>query len=348
MRLEVLLLGAWALLATPVHAASGASAVGLSAPAGASPMIIGHRGSPGRLPDHTLEGYALAVEQGADAIEPDLVSTKDGVLVARHENELSQTTDVATRFPDRKRVAVVDGERVEGWFVEDLTLAEVRTLRARQPWPDRPHDHDGAYLVPTFDEVLALAERLGRARGRPVAVIPELKHSTYFRALGLPLEPPLLAALRARGLTGSPHVVVQSFELQNLEALAGAITARRLLLVGPPDMAIPGDTRTYGAVLADLPALRRRVEAIGVPREYVWGPDGPTDLVTRAHAAGLQVFVWTFRAERPGPAGGGDLTAEIAAFLRLGVDGVFADQPDIAAAAAARVAAERAAGPAVP
>ena len=239
-------------------------------------MIIGHRGSPGRLPDHTLEAYTLAVEQGADAIEPDLVRTRDGVLVARHENELGLTTDVASRFPGRKRVATVDGERVEGWFVEDFTFAELRTLRARQPWPDRPHDHDGKYLVPTFDEVLDLAARLGAARGRPVTVVPELKHSTHFRALGLPLEEPF-------------------------------------------------------------------VEALGVPRELLWAPEGPTGFVERARAAGLGLYVWTFRAERPGPAGNGDPVAEIAAFLRLGVDGVFADQPELAVAAAVRVAAERAA-----
>jgi len=296
------------------------------------PLLIGHRGSPGRLPDHTLEGYTLAVEQGADAIEPDLVITKDGVLVARHENELSQTTDVAARFPDRRRTTVVDGDTVDGWFSEDFTLAELRTLRAVQPWPDRPHDHDGLYLIPTFDEVLALAARLGAARGRPVAVVPETKHPSYFRSIGLPLEPPLIDALRRHNVaTVNPNLplVVQSFELSNLEALAADVTVRRLLLVDAPKTTVPGDTRTYGDLLADLPALRQKVECIGVARNMIWGPDGPTDLLARAHAAGLQVYVWTFRAERPGPAGA-DVVNEIAAFLRLGVDGVFADQPDLA------------------
>jgi glycerophosphoryl diester phosphodiesterase len=296
------------------------------------PLVIGHRGSPGRLPDHTLEGYTLAVEQGADAIEPDLVITKDGVLVARHENELSQTTDVAARFPERRRTTVVDGDTVDGWFAEDFTLAELRTLRVVQPWPDRPHDHDGLYLIPTFDEVLDLAARLGAARGRPVAVVPETKHPSYFRALGLPLEPPLVEALRRHGVaTANPSlpVIVQSFELANLQALAADVTVRRLLLVDAPTVTVPGDTRTYGDLLADLPALREKVECLGVSREMVWGADGPTDLLARAQAAGLQVFVWTFRAERPGPAGA-DVVAEIAAFLRLGVDGVFADQPDLA------------------
>lgn len=282
------------------------------------PMIIGHRGSPGRLPDHTLAGYTLAIEQGADAIEPDLVATKDGVLVCRHENELSQTTDVAARFPERRRSATIDGLTVEGWFTEDLTLAELRTLRARQPWPDRPHDHDGEFPIPTFDEVLELAATRG------VAIVPEVKHPSYFRALGLPLEERLEEALRRHP---GVSVVIQSFELENLARFSGR---RRLFLVGAPDQVIPGDSRTYGQVLGDLPALRERAEAIGVSREMVWGPAGPTGLVERAHAAGLQVFVWTLRAERPGPAWNGDLVAEIRAYFALGVDAIFADQPDLA------------------
>ena len=171
-----------------------------------------------------------------------------------------------------------------------------------------------------------------RFGGRPVAVVPETKHPSYFRALGLPLEPPLVEALRRHGVaTANPSlpVIVQSFELANLQALAADVTVRRLLLVDAPTVTVPGDTRTYGDLLADLPALRGKVECLGVSREMVWGADGPTDLLARAQAAGLQVFVWTFRAERPGPAGA-DVVAEIAAFLRLGVDGVFADQPDLA------------------
>jgi len=290
------------------------------------PMIIGHRGAPGYLPDHTLEGYRLAVAQGADAIEPDLVLSKDGVLVVRHENELSQTTDVAARFPERRRTAVIDGETVEGWFTEDFTLAELRTLRAVQPWPDRPHDHDGRYSIPTFAEVLALAAELTSSTGRTISVVPELKHPTYFASIGLPVLPAWTEAMAARPFR--VPILLQCFELSLLEQLGGTSAPPLLLLVGHPDTPMPGDTRTYGQVLADLPALRRTVKAVGVPREFVWGPNGPTDFVERAHAAGLQVYVWTFRAERPGPAGGGDIEAEIAAFLALGVDGVFADQPD--------------------
>lgn len=297
------------------------------APAHPTPLIIGHRGSPGRLPDHTLEGYALAVAQGADAIEPDLVATRDGVLVARHENDLSATTDVAARFPERRRTAVVDGQRVEGWFTEDFTLAELKTLRAVQPWPDRPHDHDGRYAIPTFAEVLALADRLGAERGRPVLVVPELKHPTYFRSIGLPLEERFVAALDAWG-GPRDRVVVQCFELAPLGTLGGEGAPRRVFLVGDPRGTVPGDTRTYGALLADLPALRGQVEALGLPRELVWTAAGPTDVVARAHAAGLGVYVWTFRAERPGPPGEGDVERELAAYYGLGVDGVFADQPD--------------------
>ena len=298
------------------------------------PLIIGHRGAPGYLPDHTLEGYRLAVAQGADAIEPDLVMSKDGVLVVRHENELSRTTDVAQRFPERRRSAVIDGATVEGWFTEDFTLAELQTLRAVQPWPGRPHDHDGRYLIPTFDQVIALAVELSASTGRRITVVPELKHPSYFASIGLPFRPTIDAALYRVAM--DVPVLVQSFELEILEGLADSVRPPRLLLIGDPGAIVPGDTRSYGALLADLPALRQRVEGIGVSRDLVWGPAGPTDLVERAHAAGLRVYVWTFRAERPGPAFGGDIEAEIAAFLALGVDGLFVDQPDRAVRAAGR------------
>ncbi len=302
----------------------------LTAAAFAAPLVIGHRGAPGYLPDHTLEGYTLAVAQGADAIEPDLVISKDGVLVARHENELGHTTDVAAKFPERKRAATIDGERVEGWFTEDFTLAELKTLRAVQPWPDRPHDHDGRYLIPTFAEVLSLATKLGTERGRPVLVAPEWKHPTYFRSLGLPLEPAFFAELERWG-GPAEHVILQCFELGPIEAVDPARwPLTRLLLVGAPTSRIPHDARTYGQVLADLPTLRRKVDALGVPRELVWTVLGPTPLVAEAHAAGLRVIVWTFRKERPGPPGAGDVVAELRAYYDHGVDGVFADQPDLA------------------
>src|SRR5947207_8399653 len=178
-----------------------------------TPIIIGHRGAPGHVPEHTLEGYRLAAEMGADYIEPDLVSTKDGVLIVRHENEIGSTTDAATRFPDRKRTKTIDGTSITGWFSEDFTLAEIKTLRARERLEFRSHGWDGQFEVPTFDEVIQLAQQLGAELGRPIGVYPETKHPTYFRGIGLPLEDGVLAALEGRGWnTADAPVFIQSFE----------------------------------------------------------------------------------------------------------------------------------------
>ena len=146
-----------------------------------APLVIAHRGASGHRPEHTMEAYRLAIEMGADFIEPDLVSTKDGVLIARHENEISSTTDVADRFPDRKRTKTVDSQAITGWFSEDFTLAEIKTLRARERLPFRSHAYDGQFEIPTFDEILDLAQRMGEARGRAVGVYPETKHPTPWR-----------------------------------------------------------------------------------------------------------------------------------------------------------------------
>lgn len=292
-------------------------------------LVIGHRGSPGHLPDHTLEGYRLAFEQGADYLEPDLVITSDGHLIARHENDLTETTDVATKFPDRKTTKVVDGQSFTGWFAEDFTLAEIRTLRAVQPYASRPHGFDGQFAIPTFEEILALRDELAIAR--PVGVYPETKHPSYFRALGLPLEEPMLAALAAHGLDRPDGpVFVQSFELANLEALATPLP--KILLVGDADATPFGDTRTYGELLSDLPALATKVHGLGVHKDHLWNEQGPTGLLQRAHAAGLQVHVYTFRNEpdRLGPAADGSPEIELRRFIELGVDGVFADYPDVA------------------
>src|SRR5688500_9127596 len=162
-------------------------------------LIIGHRGASGHRPEHTIESYTLAIAMDADYIEPDLVSTKDGVLVARHENEIGGTTDVAEKFPARKTTKTIDGQSITGWFTEDLTLAEIRTLRAKERLPFRSHERDGLYPVPTFDEVLALADAKSRETGRTIGVYPETKHPTYFRSIGLPLEPPLLETLAKHG-----------------------------------------------------------------------------------------------------------------------------------------------------
>jgi glycerophosphoryl diester phosphodiesterase len=303
------------------------------APVASTPLVIGHRGAPGHLPDHTLEGYRLAAQMGADFLEPDLVPTKDGHLVARHENDLTHTTDVAERFPERRTTKTIDGQQVTGFFSEDFTLEEIRTLRAVQPYASRPHDHDGRYRVPTLEEVLALRAELSEELGRPVGVYPETKHPSYFRSLGLPLEPPLVDALRRHGLTDEDDpVFLQSFEPSSLLLLGSQLRVRRVLLVGDLEATPVDDERTYGALLADLPALRSWAHAIGVHTSHVWGPDGPTDLVDRAHGAGLAVHVYTFRMEpdKLGHAAQGDPRRELKAFYDLGVDGVFADYPDVA------------------
>lgn len=304
------------------------------------PLVIGHRGAPGHLPDHTLEGYRLAVEQGADFIEPDLVPSRDGVLVARHDSELSLTTDVAERFPERRRSALIDGETMEGWFTTDFTLAELRTLRAKQPYPDRPHDHDGKYLIPTFDEILALRAQLSAQAGRPIGVYPELKHPTYHRDLGHDMVELLVTALHDAHLGDADDpVVVQCFEPGALDAVAARVDVPRVLLIGAPDTAPADGGATYGALLADLPGLRQRVHGLGVPKEAVHDGTAPTGLVERAHEAGLVVHVYTFRNEtrKLAPLAEGDPARELDAFFALGVDGVFADYPDVAAAAKARL-----------
>lgn len=311
----------------------------LTAPAVASespmrPLVIGHRGAPGHLPDHTLEGYRKAVELGADFIEPDLVPTKDGHLIARHDSELSATTDVAVKFPDRKRTVVIDGASMEGWFTTDFTLDEVRTLRAVQPYPDRPHDFDGLYLVPTFEEILALRSELSVAAGRPIGVYPELKHPAYHTQLGYDLVKSLVSALREHGLTDeSSPVIVQCFEPTVLDRVGAELPVVRILLVGGPDDTPFDGSPSYGALLSDPTALRKRVHGLGVHKSAVFDDNGPTGLVEAAHAAGLLVHVYTFRneARQLGPAAKGSPAQELATFYKLGVDGVFADFPDMAA-----------------
>jgi glycerophosphoryl diester phosphodiesterase len=299
------------------------------------PINIAHPGASGHRPEHTLEAYRLAVEMGADFIEPDLVATKDGVLIARHENEISGTTDVADRFPDRKRTKTIDGQSITGWFTEDFTLDEIRTLRARERLAFRSHAYDGRFQVPTFDEVIDLARALGDKRGRPVGVYPETKHPSYFRGIQLPLEEKVVAALKRPGWDrpDSP-VFIQSFEEQSLRALR-KLTDARLVQLGS------------SAALFDAAGLKRIKEyadAIGPEKRLLIPvkPDGslgpPTDLVARAHALGLLVHVWTVRVEKEflPAAYGGNAAAEFERLRQLGVDGVFTDFPDIGVKAYAR------------
>lgn len=307
------------------------------------PLIIAHRGASGLLPEHTLEAYALAIEQGAHFIEPDLVSTRDGVLIARHENELSDTTDVAKKFPDRQTTRVIDGREFTGWFSEDFTLAEIRTLRAKERLPFRDQSNNGKYAVPTLDEVLALVRRESAARGRNIGVYPETKHPTYFQSINLALEPPLLETLRTHGFVGADDwVFIQSFEVSNLQALAAQTDIRLVQLLGfgtqaPYDQDARDTGLTYADMITDagLRDIAKYAAGIGpwkvlvVPQDREGNPFPATDLIARAHEAGLVVHAYTFRDEpqyliKPYNA---DPVAEYRRFFALGVDGLFSDFP---------------------
>ena len=323
----------------------------------AGPIIIAHRGASGERPEHTIAAYRLAIEQGANFIEPDLVLTSDGVLVARHENEIGETTDVATRpeFADRKTTRVIDAQSFTGWFTEDFTLAELKTLRARERLPQLRVSNtafDGRFDVPTFDEVLALARDEGKKRRRVIGVYPETKHPSYFTSIGLPHEAPLLAALDRFGHHDrTAPVFIQSFEVGNLVALRAKTRLRLVQLMdeagGPPDR--PGAQYFDMTQPAALAAVARYADGIGVhkamviPRDATGRLTGPTALVANARAAGLAVHVWTFRREnfflpldhRSGadPRGSGDLASEIRAFVATGIDGLFSDNVTEAVAA---------------
>jgi len=323
------------------------------------PLVIGHRGASGYRPEHTIASYTLAIELGADYIEPDLVSTKDHVLVARHENDITGTTDVASHpeFAARRTTKTIDGVVHEGWFTEDFTLAELRTLRAVERLPDlRPANtaFDGLYQIPTFQEVIDLAKR------HRVGIYPETKHPTYFDSIGLSLEEPMLAALRANGLDRpGAKVFIQSFEVANLKELNRKTRLPLVQLIdevgAPYDFVVAGDPRTYADLVtpAGLAEIATYADGIGpsknliVPRDAAGNLLEPTSLVHDAHRAGLVVHPWTFRREnsflpndfRQGnPASPeylrapGDLPAELRLFFHLGVDGVFSDNSDVAVA----------------
>ncbi|MEH6790292.1 glycerophosphodiester phosphodiesterase [Parasphingorhabdus sp.] len=318
---------------------------------GNAPIIIAHRGASGERPEHTLAAYALAIEQGADFIEPDLVLTRDGVLVARHENEISETTDVADRseYADRKTVKTIDGQRYEGWFTEDFTLAELKTLRARERLPQLRAGnakYDGQYEIPTFEEVLQLLQRHEEQSGKRVGVYPETKHPGYFAGLDMPHDEPLLTLLGRFGYAGPDDpVFIQSFEVGNLKRLHRKTTIRLVQLVagegGPPD----DPARTYASMITaeGLQQVAAYADGLGPAKDLVIGRnilgqlDGPTGLVAAAHKAGLLVHPWTFRAEnyflptdfKSGldPRESGDLAGEVRAFVAAGVDGLFSDHP---------------------
>jgi glycerophosphoryl diester phosphodiesterase len=309
----------------------------------AYPIVIAHRGASGYRPEHTLASYQLALDQGADFIEPDVVSTRDGVLVARHENEIGDTTDVAAHpeFADRPTTKVIDGVALTGWFTEDFTLDELRTLRARERLPEiRPGSaaFDGRFGIPTLQEIADLVRRESERRGRTIGLYPETKHAAYFRSIGLPLEEPLVATLHGTGYHNvDAPVFVQSFEADSLRRLAGMTSLRlvQLLSAGPQ-----APESTDARALADVAQYARAIGAdkdLVIPRDDAGNLLGPSTLVADAHAAGLLVHAWTFRAEASFlPANVPDAAAEYAVFYATGLDGVFTDQPDLAVAARAR------------
>jgi glycerophosphoryl diester phosphodiesterase len=308
------------------------------------PSVIAHRGASGYLPEHTLAAYTLAIEQGADFIEPDLVITRDGVLIARHENDLADTTDVAAKFPDRKTAKDIDGRHIEGWFAEDFTLAEIKTLRARERLPFRNHAADGLYEIATFDEILALRAAKSAEQGREIGVYPETKHPTYFASIGLPLEERLAAALRKAGLDRrDAPVFVQSFEPGSLRTMAKLSAAPRVQLLGeraerPFDLQSAGKATTTADMItpAGLAEIATYAQGIGPAKALIVppgdnGPGRPTDLVARAHRHKLLVHPYTFRPEpqfyrRFAP----DFAAELCAMAAQHVDGLFTDTPDVA------------------
>ena len=321
-------------------------------------LIIAHRGASGYVPEHTLAAYALAVLQGADYIEPDLVMTRDGQLVARHDNELGLTTDIAQRpeFAARKRTQTVDGQSLEGWFSEDFTLAELKTLRAIERIPQvRPSNtrFDGQFQIPTLQEIIDLVRRMELSQQRVIGLYPETKHPTHFQQLGLAMEKPLLAVLKRNGYdSAEAPVYIQSFEVENLKTLSGLTSVRLIQLLwvdGQPfDQQTLGNELSYLQMItpAGLKAIASYASGIGpeksmvIPRDAAGKLSKPTALVRDAHAAGLKVHPYTFRAEnnflpddlRSGsdPAERGDIDAELRAFLASGIDGLFIDQPDIA------------------
>ncbi|GAA4363732.1 glycerophosphodiester phosphodiesterase [Nocardioides caricicola] len=327
----------------------------------AEPLVFAHRGASGYRPEHTLAAYQLAIDLGADYIEPDLVSTKDGVLVARHENEISGTTDVADHpeFADRRTTRTIDGRAVTGWFTEDFTLAELKTLRAKERLPQvRPENtaYDGQYEIPTLTEVLCLVQRAERRTGREIGVAPETKHPSYFDSIGLSMEEPLVRTLDRFGLDSKrSDVAIQSFEVGNLRELDRMTRVPLVQLVdalgGPADQA----GTTYAAMVTPggLRTVSRYADWLGAHKDWVLPRDPATGatgaasaVVGDAHRAGLKVVVWTIRNEnqfmatnyRTGtdPNADGDVQAELRDFLEAGVDGVFADHPDAAVEAVER------------
>ncbi|GHH48616.1 glycerophosphodiester phosphodiesterase [Streptomyces candidus] len=369
--------GRRSLLAAAVLGAGG-TALGLSGTASAAergrgatsykrlpvPTVVAHRGASGYRPEHTLGAYQLALDMGAHVIEQDVVPTKDGHLVCRHENDITGTTDVAAHpeFASRKTTKKIDGVELTGWFTEDFTLAELRTLRTKERIPAlRQHNtvYDGRWPIPTLDEVLRWADKEGRRRGRPVWLHIETKHPTYFRGLGLGTEEPLAELLRKYGRhkRNSP-TFLQSFEPSSMQRLARLVEAPRVVLLDGPktrpwDFVQTGDPRTVADLIKPegLKWIAGFAQGIGpslneiIPRDAAGKLGRPTTLVRDAHAKGLVLHPYTMRNEnnflpadfRRGtdPAAHGDAFGALKAYFATGIDGIFSDHPDTALLAAA-------------
>jgi len=313
------------------------------------PLVIAHRGASGERPEHTLAAYELAIDQGADFIEPDLVATRDGVLVARHENEISGTTDIDQRpeFASRLTTRMIDGEEITGWFTEDFTLAELRSLRARERLPHlRPEntEYDGQFLIPTFAEIIALVQEKEAQTGRRIGLYPEIKHPTYFASIGHDLARMLLSQLHDAGYRNAQDpVFIQCFEVTPLVRLNTLTDLRLVQLIessgGPADIA----ARTYAQMIAPdgLARIATYADAIGPDWQLVLQEDGaPTPLVRDAHENGLLVHPWTLRRENDfmpkalksndNPRGLGGLPPLMGLLVSAGVDGIFTDHPGAA------------------
>ncbi len=314
-----------------------------------TPLVIAHRGASGYRPEHTLAAFELALEQGADAVEPDIVATKDRILVIRHENEISGTTDVASRpeFADRRATKVVDGQTLSGWFTEDFTWAELGTLRATERLPEvRPENvrYAGEQGILRLTDLLDLLD----GADRRIGMVAEIKHATYFESIGLPLDELFAGELMAAGWANDRRLTIESFELTVLvEIRERGIRGDLVFLVesagAPADqIASRGSAALlYSDYLSDegLEELAGLVDGISVDKHILLAASGAR-VVSRAHHAGLSVFCWTLRAEnsflaeslRHGSVAGdfGDWRSEFATLMRMGVDGVFADQPDLA------------------
>lgn len=339
----------------------------------AAPAVAGHRGASALRPEHTLASYQKAIDDGADIVEPDLVATKDGVLVARHENEISGTTNVASlpQFANRKTTKTIDGIPVTGWFTEDFTLAELKTLRAVERIPaNRPANtaYNGQFEIPTLQEVIDLVKQQAQAKGKTIGIYPETKHPTYFKSIGLPLEKRLVDTLVNNGYKGKDAAVyIQSFEVANLKEIRGMSQFRIVQLIDNPnnapvngtprnapyDFIASGSKLTYGdmvkpAGLKDIASYADVVapyKEVIIPRTSANELGNPTSLVADARAAGLKVHTWTLRPENPflpvsmrapdvtSLTQRGDSIAEITAYLKAGIDGFFTDDPAVGRAA---------------